>query len=249
MARTNISPPSRQNYIIPDGLSHNSGVITASVFGSNYQANLSGLAANTRYFLYLLNGTLQYTTTVPSTYRSSNPTAILVGAFQSNGLSSVAFGAFINIEGAPRSNPIPFLPTGSWVSNTTYTGQYFIDGDYAEFEFNVALSGAPTATALLLNLPMTVDENKFTNPTGTALPNYGIANALCGGNLQGAVYPTRNGATQLSVWSIPQTSGAGHNTTQVSSTNPATFVNTDWVNVKRVRLPISGFTNQPLKDL
>lgn len=109
MALTNLTPTSRQRYVIPSSLTHSSGIITAVVNGASYQVSLSGLTYVTRYFLYLNNGSLVYVTTVPSTYKVSNPNATLVGAFYSNGLASVAFGAFVNIEGIPTtSTAIPY---------------------------------------------------------------------------------------------------------------------------------------------
>lgn len=110
MALTNLNPISRQKYIIPTSLTHSSGIITAVVNGASYQVTLSGLTYVTRYFLYLNNGSLVYVTTLPSTYRATNPNAILVGAFYSNGLASVAFGAFVNIEGVPNTSAaIPYV--------------------------------------------------------------------------------------------------------------------------------------------
>lgn len=46
-----------------------------------------------------------------------------------------------------------WTPTGSWVSNTTYTGKYRRVGGNLEAEVTVTLTGAPTSASLTVNLP------------------------------------------------------------------------------------------------
>lgn len=51
-------------------------------------------------------------------------------------------------------NQVSFTPTGSWSSNTTYSGTYqYLSGNILRFQFKVSVSGAPTAASLTLNLP------------------------------------------------------------------------------------------------
>jgi hypothetical protein len=98
----------RKLYEIPTSITHSLGQITATFPSASYNVNLTGLSANTLYFLYTRKvsnvASLVYSTTVPSTYRVSFPDAVLVGAFYSNGLVSVGFGSFVNIEGVPSTN-------------------------------------------------------------------------------------------------------------------------------------------------
>jgi hypothetical protein len=65
----------------------------------------------------------------------------------------------INNVGAWRS----FTPTGSWTTNTTYTGKYRQVGESLEIIYDWATTGAPTATSLILNLPsgFTIDSTKY----------------------------------------------------------------------------------------
>ena len=116
-----LARSAKDQYIIPESLTHNSGTISATVNGVNYTCSLSGLTANTLYFLYLRSGqsNIQFVTTVPSSYRASFPEAILIGAFYANGLSSVAFGSFVNIEGEPSSD---------WWDARTDIGANFLTG-------------------------------------------------------------------------------------------------------------------------
>jgi hypothetical protein len=54
-----------------------------------------------------------------------------------------------------------WTPTGSWTTNTTYTGMQKRVGDDYSARIQVALAGAPTSASLTINLPYTVDESKL----------------------------------------------------------------------------------------
>lgn len=56
-----------------------------------------------------------------------------------------------------------YTPTGSWSSNTTYTGMYRRVGDTVQIRVKIALSGAPTSASLTVNLPSshTIDTTKL----------------------------------------------------------------------------------------
>lgn len=87
---------------------------------------------------------------------STNASAydVYVGMFQ--------FAKYVSKSITPVSDWVSWTPTGSWTSNTTYTGQWRRVGDSAEFTVKVATSGAPTSAALTINLPsgMTIDTAK-----------------------------------------------------------------------------------------
>jgi hypothetical protein len=74
------------------------------------------------------------------------------------------------------SDWVAFTPTGSWVTNVTYTGFWRRNGDRLECQIKVLCSGAPDNTGLILNLPsgMAIDTSKIFNSAkpitvGTAL--------------------------------------------------------------------------------
>lgn len=60
------------------------------------------------------------------------------------------------------TEPVNFTPTGSWTTNTTYTGKWWRSGDRAYFDILVSLAGAPNSTELTVNLPFTIDTAKMT---------------------------------------------------------------------------------------
>ena len=60
----------------------------------------------------------------------------------------------VNILGAgPVTDPIAFTPTGSFTTNTTYTGNYWRVGKFAYINYILNFSGAPNATSLTLDMP------------------------------------------------------------------------------------------------
>ena len=71
---------------------------------------------------------------------------------------------------------VSFTPTGSWSSNTTYTGRYRRVGDSCFVVIALSLAGAPTAASLTFNLPFTVDTAKTYNSSTGFMPARGIGN-------------------------------------------------------------------------
>lgn len=67
------------------------------------------------------------------------------------------------VQGAAVSDWITYSPTGSWSTNTTYTGKYRRIGDSMECQVGVILSGAPNTATLRVDLPtgFTIDTNKL----------------------------------------------------------------------------------------
>lgn len=96
----------KRKHLIPDSLTHNAGTITA-VFGTKvYTTVLSGLAANTRYQLYLIpNGTMVFSINENSVGPSGQTSWFLVGSFYATGNVTPVWGTFVNIEGSPNSRP------------------------------------------------------------------------------------------------------------------------------------------------
>lgn len=71
------------------------------------------------------------------------------------------------VFGSPVTDWQSFTPTGTWTTNTTYSGKWRRVGDSAEIQFKAALSGAPNATQLIFNMPpgLTIDTAKLTDTT------------------------------------------------------------------------------------
>lgn len=136
-----------------------------------------------------------------------------------------------------------FTPTGSWTSNTTYSGFYRRVGDSIEVITRVLLSGAPAASTLTLTIPLglTIDTSKLTPQVTSDLP-YGTTIILDSGTTNYFGTLTYNSTTSLLARVL---SDNGTATRYVSVTNaaPMTFTNLDEVQV-RYSVPIVGWDSR-----
>lgn len=125
--------------------------------------------------------------------------------------------------------------TGAWVTNTTYTCKKRRVGDNYEYNIKLATSGAPTATALLINIPDTVDTAKINSTISyaSALENSSIA------------YDSGNGyPVKVSYYSATQVAVTNNVSPQalVAHNVPFTFGAGDEINI-RFSLPIVGLSS------
>lgn len=135
---------------------------------------------------------------------------------------------------------VNFTPTGSWVANTTYAGRYSRVGERAIIQYRVAVTGAPTAAALSLNLPpgLTVDESKlvssdiYYNNTGTVLDS---------GTERFIAFGRYNLSTNLVEVHVAGSAGTYANSVVVSNTVPMTWANGDDLTIT-IALPIMNWT-------
>jgi hypothetical protein len=98
-------------------------------------------------------------------------------------LNNVYVGPGTITPGAAVSEWVSYVPTGSWSTNTTYTGQWRRVGSNMELRFSVEASGAPTAAVLTVNIPsgFTIDTSKLRLPTGSNDEILGVAHLLDAG--------------------------------------------------------------------
>lgn len=134
--------------------------------------------------------------------------------------------------------------SGSWVTNTTYTCKYMRKGGDAYFDIAIATSGAPTATNLLLTLPVTIGSSKFSSTTEQ---NFGASVTLIdsGTSYGGSVRWSSGSIVSISSHS---TAGTYETIPQVSDTVPFTFGAGDSIHL-RFSVPVLGWTenqNAPL---
>jgi hypothetical protein len=91
-------------------------------------------------------------------------------------MDTISIGPANYQYGTPVTDWQAWTPTGSWVTNTTYTGWRRRVGDTEEYRVVITTSGAPTATLLSINLPNTIDTTKL--PSSTYTPILGQCKAL-----------------------------------------------------------------------
>lgn len=133
-----------------------------------------------------------------------------------------------------------FTPTGSWSSNSTYTGFWRRIGDNLQVEWKITLSGAPNAANLTLNLPsgFTIDATKIDTSTqysknlgageGFQSPNAYLLQALYGSTTSISVAYVNNGTTATEAL--------------VSNTLPVTWASGNTIIVS-AQMPIAGWSS------
>lgn len=181
----------------------------------------------------------------------SNSTSLRVVIYNANATSgaltvdfdNVYLGPQIVAQGAAMADAKAVTVTGSWVSNTTYTCFETQIGDQCTYRFRALLSGAPTATSFILNLPAgrTIDTAKLAAAQasssllgmGTAFDN-GTETYPVGVEYQS---PTSIACRVLVASGANLTSGAA-----VTQAAPFTFGNTDWVE-GTFTVPIVGLSS------
>lgn len=143
-------------------------------------------------------------------------------------------------SGTVETDWTSWTPTGSWTTNTTYTGKYRRSGDTADFDVYIALTGAPDSTGLLVNLPtgITVDTAKMSS-TNTHI--IGIAQIKDQGT--NSYYGRVLYYTTTAVYVAAEKTDAAYDiSTQVTQAIPFTFGNTDSINIK-FSVPIAGWSS------
>lgn len=156
-------------------------------------------------------------------------------------MDSFTFGPQITNMGVPVTDWVSYTPTGSWTSNTTYSGKWRRVGDTMEGQIVVSLSGTPNATSLTVNLPSgySIDTNKISPSTENK--NIGRTSILDSGTVNYQGYVGYAGTTQLllGVWpNATYTSSVGINSTTPIATLAAG--DTIWATFS---VPIAGWSS------
>lgn len=133
--------------------------------------------------------------------------------------------------------------TGSWVTNTAYTGKYKRNGDSADIQITATLSGAPTATTLTITLPsfLTIDTTKINSLIGGSnlLGTFTIRDVSGSTTYGGQVgYST----STVIVFNLDVGNAAG-NFGALTQAAPMTFATGDIIDIKIAGVPIVGWTS------
>lgn len=244
--------PRLQKYQVPTSLTHSAGTITAVVGSNTFTAAVGSPTSATLYFLYLRmnSGTLTMfnVTTLPSVYRVSFPEAILVGAYYSDGASSPAFGSFVNIEGMPVSERMPYLATLTGFGTPSNVAFFFTRHGKELFVFGTFTAGTVAAVTVSATLPgslsLETGDLSLANTTAQAGPTAGGVWTANTANPQRTNVVTATGTNATLIYA----GGPQATTPLVSATGSGAFASSVVTSVE-ARLPISAFSITPLKDL
>ena len=151
--------------------------------------------------------------------------------------SAVAVGAVI-------TDWVAWTPTGSWSTNTTYTGLKRRVGTDGEYKIKIALAGAPTSANLTVNLPSgeVIDTTKMIDTNANNdFSSFGQVNLLDNGSANYIGGLSYNNSTSLQVRVIGDAAGSYiKDVGAATQAVPATFGNTDLITMS-FKVPIAGW--------
>ncbi len=142
------------------------------------------------------------------------------------------------------SYPISFTPTGSWSTNTTYTGQYQIINGRAFYDIKIVLSGAPDSAALTINLPHTIDTTRILDTTDQQLI-LGFGDILDAGLIRYLACIKYKTTTTAYIVCFDSSATLLTNNANVTQALPITFATGDTINL-RFDVPIVGQSKKRL---
>lgn len=136
--------------------------------------------------------------------------------------------------------PTNFTPTGTWSTNSTYTGAWNRKGKDLFMNLRVSVSGAPTAADLKFNLPsgLTIDTTQLTAADETTCFGHGVI--LDSGTAYYKSTVTYTSTTAVFV-KVDKTDATYSYLAPVSSTVPMTFASGDSVVVLVGPIPITNW--------
>lgn len=154
-------------------------------------------------------------------------------------------GPQAKLYGSPITDWISFTPTGSWVSNTTYSGRWRRVGDKAEIQYSLQITGGVTAASLTVSIPsgLSIDSSKLIG--GLDAP-VGFGSFLDAGNYYGIATPFYNTSTTLLVRG-GAVSGTQSLLAQVTQTTPQTWASGDSITFT-AELPIVGWGSSQIQS-
>lgn len=142
---------------------------------------------------------------------------------------------------------IAFTPTGTWNTNTTYTGQWRRSGPNMENWSKVALGGNPNSASLLFNLPTgyLVDESTFLTGGNKQIFGRGVvSNANFSGSIKPSIMVFENGTGSVNLGAENYGITGGYINGQGQGINQATPSSTwavgDYI-VINYTVPIAGW--------
>lgn len=163
-----------------------------------------------------------------------------------------SLGPQISAFGPIATDLVTFTPTGSFNTNTTYTGRWRRVGDKAQYVIRASFSGAANAATFTANLfpGHVIDTNKLTNFTSADLGQilgvavvYDASGGMGVNQLIGHVL--YSSTTAVTCANILNNDTATHSLRQLTNTSIITFANGDYVEIA-FEVPIAGWSSSML---
>lgn len=233
-------------------LTQSAGTISSNVNGVALTVPVGSLTANNTYMIYFVIGTgLVVSTNVNSVGPAGATQWTLIGAFQAT--NAAAFGSFVNITGAPKTDTLVFSPSvgAGFGTPTNNNLSYWRDGDRLR-GLGFFTVGTVAAAVGSIGIPtnLVLDTTKLTqsaNTTAAAGQKVGGYFENAASNGMGCIVTAPGTSTTLiyagsnfgapSTVLIPSSSVSGN----VASSGIAFSYDFD--------IPIVGWSRTPLVDL
>ena len=154
----------------------------------------------------------------------------------------MSFGPSSRAKGAFITDWTSYTPTGSWVTNASYSGKWRRVGDSMEVNVRIDLSGAPTATALLVSIPSsyTIDTTRIVQADSRGMLGNSFTDQSSSGNDHSGkvVYST----TTSVALEVAKTDGTYAIEKAITNLIPFTYASADKV-VASFKVPIVGWSS------
>lgn len=155
-------------------------------------------------------------------------------------------GPQAKLYGSPVTGWVSYTPTGSFTTNTTYTGKWRQVGDSMEVQVKLAFAGAPNSTNLTLDLPSgySIDTNKIVSTNSDNLI-FGQGTILDAGTKGYPINVDYNNSTSVRVIVQGANETSLFNSGYVSNTGPFTIGAGDSLAVT-FKVPIQGWSSSQI---
>lgn len=144
------------------------------------------------------------------------------------------------LYGSPITDWITFTPTGSWSTNTVYTGRWRRNGNMMDIEYKLALGGAPNAVDLYVIIPngLSIESSSILSETLAIADATGLAVDVATQYYE--VQGQYNSATSIAIFRKQSAGADVTNSNPVNATAPFTWGSGDKLTFK-LKVPIQGW--------
>lgn len=155
-------------------------------------------------------------------------------------LDDISVSPSTYVYGTPITDWIPWTPTGSWTSNTVYTGKKRRIGDSMEYVIQAATSGAPTATNFTADILEVMDTSKMVSANHLEPIGFFRTNDSGGTQYHGTVRIATTTSVSLAVFGSAGT--YVNDPSLVTDTIPFTYGSADFITLE-FKVPIVGLSS------
>lgn|SRR3990167_1974162 len=134
-----------------------------------------------------------------------------------------------------------FVPTGSWTTNTTYTGRWRRVGDSLDLDVLVSLAGAPDAATFTLNIPfgLKIDTTRALTKASVSRFGWAVADDAAANQYFGHVMFSTT--TTLIVFALDSSGTILDISTNFNQGVPFVFGASDAIYLRALGMPIVGW--------